>query len=283
MADCLRNQINVFHLDQFGINSRGFIAEVKGSFLNLPTDPYDTRLAQIKFLKQILPHQVEKLDQIFEAYYIGEVTETALEPFVLEIPAEKLESFHRIKPFRRRGIAQFHLTVGAGMVMQLKEQEVTPFCQRTSSYLNLPRHFQHLDSEMTHRPEYQKLIKGVAGLVKKQRDFNEMTISLHHMHTFATPNTARVSNTPEGVHQDGADFIASAIVVERYNVAGGVSKIYHEDKKTVLLETCLSPGEGICQPDEGSQLWHEVTPIYRADETLPLGYRSIIGLDMYLN
>lgn len=281
MSENLRSQIKVFNLDQLGIDSINFIAEVKDSFLELPTDSYDTRLAQIKFLKQELPHQIERLEHIFEDYYTGKLSEVVLDPFLAEIPTEKLETFHRIQPFRRRGIAQFHLSMSNGM--QLEEQEVIPFCQRTTSYLNLPRHFQPLDSKMTHRPDYQKLIKGVAGLVKEQRDFNEMTISLHHMHTFATPNTVKASNTPEGIHQDGADFIASAIVVERYNVGGGVSRIYGEDKQTLLLETCLSPGEGICQPDEGSQLWHEVTPIYRADETLPLGYRSIIGLDMYLN
>ncbi len=283
MFDHLRNQIQVFHLDQLGINSAHFIAEIKDSFLELPTDPYDTRLAQIKFLKQAVPHHIEKLDEIFEDYYTGKQTETVLEPFLAEMTAEQLESFQRIQPFRRRGIAQFHLTAGKGTQMQLEEREVIPFCQRTTSYLNLPRRFQHLDSEMTHRPEYQKLIKGVAGIVKQQQEFNAMTISLHHMHTFATPNMVRVSNTPEGIHQDGADFIASAIVVERYNISGGVSKIYGDDKQTLLLETCLSPGEGICQPDEGSQLWHEVTPIYRFDETLPLGYRSIIGLDIYLH
>lgn len=281
MSENLRSQIKVFNLEQLGINAIKFIAEIKDSFLELPTDPYDTRLAQIQFLKQELPHQIEKLEQIFEDYYTGKLSEPALQPFLTEISTEKLEIFKRIQPFRRRGIAQFHLSASNGM--QLEEQKVVPFCQRTTSYLNLPRHFQHLDSKMTHCPDYQKLIKGVAGLVKEQRDFNEMIISLHHMHSFATPNTVRVSNTPEGIHQDGADFIASAIVVERYNVGGGVSKIYREDKQTLLLETCLSPGEGICQPDEGSQLWHEVTPIYRADETLPLGYRSIIGLDMYLN
>lgn len=281
MSDNLRSQIKVFSLDELGVNPINFLSAIKGSFSDLPTDPYDTRLAQIQFLKQELPHKIEKLDQIFEDFYTGKLTEVALDPFLAEIPPEKLLSFQRIQPFRRRGIAQFHLSVAKEM--QLEEQEVIPFCQRTTSYLNLPRHFQHLDSEMTHRPDYQKLIKGVANIVKEQRDFKKMTISLHHMHTFATPDTVRVSNTPEGIHQDGADFIASAIVVERYNVVGGVSKIYSDDKQTLLLETCLSPGEGICQPDEGSQLWHEATPIYRADETLPLGYRSIIGLDMYLD
>lgn len=283
MSETIKNLIKVFSLEQLGLNTENFIAAVKDSFLNLPCDPYDMRLAQVKFLKQELPHRVDQLDQIFQDYYTGQTSSAVLEPFLAEIPAEKLEPFQKIQPFRRRGIAQFHLSVGQGDEMHLEEQEVIPFCQRTTSYLNLPRKFQHLDSEMTHHPDYQKLILGVVDIVRKQQDFKEMTISLHHMHSFSTPDSVRVSNTPEGIHQDGADYIASAIVIERYNIEGGVSKVYGEDKQTILLETCLLPGQGICQPDEGSPLWHEVTPIYRADTNLSLGYRSIIGLDIYLN
>ena len=33
-------------------------------------------------------------------------------------------------------------------------------------------------------------------------------------------------NSPEGVHQMGADYIVSALVINRINLKGGISDIY---------------------------------------------------------
>ncbi|MCR2089001.1 2OG-Fe dioxygenase family protein [Campylobacter upsaliensis] len=63
------------------------------------------------------------------------------------------------------------------------------------------------------------------------------------------------TNSPEGIHQDGMDFIMSAFVVERKNIRGAKSIIYMEDKKTRIFETILKDGQGILQVDANSPLW----------------------------
>lgn len=89
------------------------------------------------------------------------------------------------------------------------------------------------------------------------------------------------SNSPEGIHQDGMDYIVSALVVERNNVSGGKSIIYGADAITPLLNITLQSGQGIFQPDKGTELWHEVTPISLINPNEP-GYRSTIGFDVLI-
>ncbi|MDY3245082.1 2OG-Fe dioxygenase family protein [Campylobacter sp.] len=38
------------------------------------------------------------------------------------------------------------------------------------------------------------------------------------------------TNSPEGIHQDGMDFIMSAFVIDRKNINGAKSIIYENDK-----------------------------------------------------
>ena len=83
-------------------------------------------------------------------------------------------------------------------------------------------------------------------------------------------------------HQDGAAFIVSALVVERRNVAGGISKVYYDARRSLAIAPRqLDPGEGLFQADRHLDLWHEVTPIFPVDPSME-AYRSIIGLDINL-
>jgi hypothetical protein len=95
----------------------------------------------------------------------------------------------------------------------------------------------------------------------------------------ATPERAG-TNSPEGIHQDGADFIVSALVVDRENIAGGTSRVFAPDKQTEHLEVTLKPGEGIFQADAGSTLWHDVTPIRVENPSDGIGVRNLFGFDI---
>jgi len=91
-------------------------------------------------------------------------------------------------------------------------------------------------------------------------------------------------NAPEGIHQDGADYIVSALVIERRNVQGGTSIIYGPDKQTIYLTVTLQPGQGIFQADQGSDLWHDVTPIVlELNSSGGEGVRNILGFDILID
>ena len=71
-----------------------------------------------------------------------------------------------------------------------------------------------------------------------------------------------------------------AIVIERTNVEGALSKVYYtmEDKK-LALEHTLMPGEGMFQADLYHDYWHSVSAIHKIDASKN-GCRSILGLDI---
>ena len=85
-------------------------------------------------------------------------------------------------------------------------------------------------------------------------------------------------NSPEGIHRDGADYIVSALVINRNNVVGGESIIYNGYKQ-MIYKTILEGKEGIYQEDLDQ--WHYVTPIVTHNEGL--GFRDILGIDITLN
>jgi hypothetical protein len=85
-------------------------------------------------------------------------------------------------------------------------------------------------------------------------------------------------NSPEGIHRDGADYIVSALVVNRHNVEGGESIIYNKQTEPVY-KTILDTKEGLYQED--IEQLHYVTPISTHNEGI--GFRDIVGLDIMLN
>ena len=119
----------------------------------------------------------------------------------------------------------------------------------------------------------------IAQKVKDTRsNLKKIKIIVHHTLVY-TYLKQSATNSPEGVHQDGMDFIVSAFVIERVNIQGGVSIIYGADKKTPIFKAELQSGQGIFQADVFTELWHEVTPISSVEEGKE-SYRSTIGFDI---
>ena len=67
-------------------------------------------------------------------------------------------------------------------------------------------------------------------IINNKNNINELDISLHQVRQICYPNILS-HNSPEGIHRDGADYIISALVMNRKNIEGGESIIYNEKKK----------------------------------------------------
>lgn len=111
----------------------------------------------------------------------------------------------------------------------------------------------------------------------------EIEMVLHQMYIFADV-LGTATNAPEGRHQDGAEYIVSALVMERVGVLGGESIVYLRDaaeQDVECLRHTLQIGEGLFQADKNTPLWHDVTPI-REDPNVPPAYgsRGIFGFDI---
>lgn len=101
----------------------------------------------------------------------------------------------------------------------------------------------------------------------------EVIVDVHQVRQMVYPGHVS-SNSPEGIHRDGADCVVSAFVLKRCNVTGGESIIY-DSQKSPIYKTTLSPGKGMFQEDR--ELYHHATGVHSTNNRI--GYRDIIGLD----
>lgn len=144
-------------------------------------------------------------------------------------------------------------------------------------YRHYARKFKELPNELFD-DNLVEIIKFVFLEIKKFLDFSEAHLIIHHT-LIECINGESATNSPEGSHQDGMDYIVSAFVVESQNICGAKSILYLEDKKTKIFQTTLKEGQGILQADKDSFLWHKVTDIQPIHSDLP-AFRSSIGFDI---
>jgi hypothetical protein len=80
---------------------------------------------------------------------------------------------------------------------------------------------------------------------------------------------------PEGIHQDGTDFLTLHLV-RRQNIVGGESTIYDLDRKPIQHYTMRETLDSMILEDP--RIMHGVTPVFPADGRT-LGIRDLMGVD----
>lgn len=98
---------------------------------------------------------------------------------------------------------------------------------------------------------------------------NEYLVNCHLIRTHAKDDIEGVP-VPEGVHQDGVNFLIMGSV-SRESINGGVSYVYEAKDADPIFETVLTPGEAIIIDD--IQLFHMASPIVATDGE---GHRDMI-------
>ena len=192
----------------------------------------------------------------------------------------------RIKGRRARSISRYILSYEpTGHIWNILRVPVQSFAQSvaTADIRSFPRVFQETSRVVSAHPEFKRFLSAIAHIVKEIRpSATEIEITLHQMDIY-TDVLGEATNSPEGTHQDGADYIVSALVIERAGVLGGESVVYFRDKDRQIecLRRTLQPGEGLFQADKNTPLWHDVTAVGE-DPSIPppYGHRGIFGLDI---
>lgn len=286
MISNLYHPIFIFNLEDFGIDLTKYTEYLKPLFFDLEWDWYLYRQQKLEYLiKNALDYHVTSdLNKLFCAYYKGEINETKLTYLTEFLNTHQLEEFQKIKTTRRRAMQAFKVYINDTNIniMQACKQN---FTQSAALTLNEGTDWRRLGRIFREPPECmvtEELRLILKYLVKKiishHPTLGRIDLFVHFTQIVAhLEQTA--TNSPEGIHQDGMDYIVSALVIDRENVCGGKSVIYDtNDSEKDFLEVTLRKGWGILQPDKGSDLWHIVEPISPMDITKP-AYRSTIGID----
>ncbi len=286
----IKSPIRIASLNDIGLDQNNFLEAYSEFFKELPWDLYDPRRIQIQFLKEIFPKEADQIHQHFKNYFVGEIGLVAFESWLDRLSPTQRKDFDAIKPWRRRSIAQFLIdqideepTLTRELVDQF-EQSLDP-----NDFRSWPRIFEESPSHHVENEAFAQLMKAVAKIVKEVRPKAKgVRMTAHFMSVKATPKKPG-DNSPEGAHEDGADFIISALVINRINVDGGASQVIEKTEagnKEVIFQHQLAPGEFIFQGDSrdeliyGTDLWHHVTPFHLSDQAESEGWRDIIGFDI---
>lgn len=284
-SEAIPSPVHVFCVEEFGISLEDFKTQFPQVFYQLPWDFYDARREQIEFLQRHLS-LLHSENRLFSDYFTASVPFDAIAFLYEMLGAEEKLQFNKIKPFRRRAISRFICKVVHGQ-WSYQRKDAPTFSQTDAKidetkfdFRTLPRNFIEIEPRYVEGPVFEKLLLGVASKVHRfHPDVSTFDITVHHVLVETWADRIK-SNSPEGIHQDGYDYIVSALVVERDNISGGESKIYGDDRETEIFTTTLMPGFGILQPDKNTQLWHKVSPIQI--QSSQKGHRSSIGFDIAL-
>lgn len=268
----------MFNVAEIFEDELGFVEWMDSCFDHLEADAYDTLLGAERLFKNKLPEAYARLKPKWEEKWKHH--EMAKDFWIKHTSDRKLQNaIEALTPTRTRGCFHYFAHRQPDKAWVIRENGNPIFKQEVDDERGRPRKYSPIPPDYRRDNDFLKLLAWVCELVyRRPISSPNLSLTAHFMRTYAVKGV-NTNPAPEGIHRDGANFIVSGIVLERKNVVGGASKIYLEDKETLVFEKELQPGEGIFQVDEDNNYWHSVTDLARRDSRYP-GYRSIVGFDI---
>ena len=277
----LSTPISVFSLSELNIDLPKLQNKLQKFYSQYEPDQYLLQQSKINALQQITK-DIDK--NLLYDIYNGLMTDDELiKKFSSVVAIETLEQITSLQPIRWRLISECDVVwkdkwIITRVTSKPFEQSQALIASDLNDYRLSPRQFKELPDELFD-DDLENMILYIANKIKfSNESINKLKLVIHHTLVYSLL-TQISSNSPEVIHQDGMDYIVSALVIEKTNISGGKSIIYGEDKKTPIFEIELQTGYGLFQPDVNTNLWHEVTPITLINKK-DAGFRSIIGFDV---
>ena len=106
----ITHPIRVFNLEGIGVHPERFLRDLAPSFQRLSWDLYDVKREQVAFLRERFPADAPWFDRFLPSYFAQEGNVIDLIPYFRRLPTQDQIRFERIRSYRRRSIARFHLT-----------------------------------------------------------------------------------------------------------------------------------------------------------------------------
>lgn len=284
----IKSPIRIGQLTDLGIQTATFIEFFSPFFNQLEDDLYLIKEKQIAYLKRVFYEEEDALESLHKAYFNGSLGTESLNSWINRLDKVQQEDFENLSQVtRQRNIATFILDFEKDDC-SIERLNGDGFEQNVDDFRTWNRVFKQAESEMVENELFFKLLKKTGTLLTAiHPDVSKVKVTSHFMRTIAHEKIFG-ENAPEGVHEDGARYIMSALVINRKNCMGAESQIFEKlanDHQDMVYKKTLAPGEFIFQADTGEEctfgndLWHYVTPLESLDESRS-GIRDIIGFDI---
>jgi hypothetical protein len=144
----------------------------------------------------------------------------------------------------------------------------------------LERDFALLLPDTVHNPFLRALVRSTFACLPVAGERQDATweVRIHQIRIVASEKVPGLP-APEGIHQDGTDFL-SLHLVRRRNIEGGESTIYDLERRPIQRFTMREPLDSMILEDP--RIMHGVTAVLSADGQT-LGTRDLLGIDFILS
>jgi hypothetical protein len=195
------------------------------------------------------------------------------------------EDWHHLEPdrflkngamFRLRRYGRYHWSPSADTLTPLPAE---PYFQPELENVyagGIARDFAPLLPGTVHNPFLHALVRDTFAClpITSDRQQRAWEVRIHQIRIVAAPGVPGLP-APEGIHQDGTDFLTLHLV-RRRNVVGGESTIYHLSQAPLQHYTLREPLDSLILEDP--RILHGVTSVHSADGLTP-GVRDLLGVD----
>jgi len=273
----IKSPIRIGNLTELGIDEQLFLKFYQPIFDNLEDDIYLIKEKQLSFLKSKFTTAKSFFDKNGKDYFEGKLSIDIFNNWLEKLNKNEKEAFKELSfVTRKRNISSFNIEF-VNEKLRIERISKNNFTQEVDDFRAWKRIFKQAKKEEVENELFHHFLIVVAKLVKNiHPNINMLKITSHFMRTICNTKI-KGENSPEGIHEDGSDYIISALVINRDN----------SGNKNVLFSRELKVGEFAFQADTGEEktfgndLWHYVTPIEPID-LKQVGIRDIIGLDIVI-
>ncbi len=127
---------------------------------------------------------------------------------------------------------------------------------------NVARTYDDLSDKVQANPAFLKMCQA---LVEHSDLPSQCVLEAHQMRIIAKPEVGVAESAPEGIHQDGFDYVA-VFTVARHNEQGGDLCVWRDkNAPSPILSTTPKSGEYYIINDH--TLWHSATPLSPMDKS----------------
>lgn len=272
-------------LEKLGIDQDKMITELIPSFWRLEPDIYDSQREKMRFLMEKAGHEACKSPQMQQRLVQFYANELKLDDFTEVahlLSTRERDTLNAICATRRRAATAFELSL-KNQSWEIAVGNLGPFVQDNvdrNDVRAVPRFFPPVCQSVTGSDCLRKFLTSIAWLTHEVSSAKKMRMVLHQIRVIAD-NVRAGDNAPEGRHQDNANFVVTAAILERKNITGAESIVSNSDGSRVYFSRELQVGELLFHADTPSQLWHDVTPM-RPLKGCAEGSRSRFGLDIHV-
>jgi hypothetical protein len=200
---------------------------------------------------------------LFTLRKVNSINPEGFEPFFNNLPVDPYIKGN----YRLRRLSRF--TVSGNELIKLPHGYLFQSKSYNPLVGDIKREFSELEDGMIELDIFKKMVLAFSDSCKLHP---EAEIGVHQIRTICSPENMG-NPAPEGIHQDGTDFIG-IFSVARKNIQGGETHLYTAKKEKPVFSKVLNSGELLLVNDH--EFFHFTTPI--KPQTDGLGIRDVFVL-----